>query len=150
MNHNSVTYCLSRNIFRTSEKICHLMLGYRHIQVWDCTRSGKRIPTHFVFKALQFQFITVKSLGETRDPASQRLVRSHALRQSLKAKRKRAEERQENFRFVVPQHPAKSLCQRQVRGAAEELPATIAGDRLDPFDSLAVDSSRLQTFLSNG
>jgi hypothetical protein len=101
-------------------------------------------------QAPQFQFITVQSLEQATDAASRRLVRSHALKETLKAKRKKAEGLQENFRFIVPQDSHKLVYQPRNRDGVEGLPATIAADRLDPFDSLAADSSRLHIFLRHG
>jgi hypothetical protein len=94
-----------------------------------------------------FQFITIRSLGETRNQANRRLVRSHALKETLKAKRKRAQSRQENFRNIAQQHADRSPRQCQTLDSLGDLPAAISLERLDPFDSLAADGLRLQTFL---
>jgi hypothetical protein len=95
-----------------------------------------------------FQFISNQSPGETRSKVNRHLVRSHALKVTLNAKRRREQARQENFRSIAPQHDGSLTCRRQAPDRSGGVPAAIAAGRLDPFDSLAADSLRLQTFLA--
>ncbi|KAN0089195.1 hypothetical protein V8E51_019455 [Hyaloscypha variabilis] len=95
-----------------------------------------------------FQFISNQSPGETRSKVNRHLVRSHALKATLNAKRRREQARQENFRNIAPQHDGRLTCRRQALDRSGDVPAAISMGRLDPFDSLAADSLRLQTFLA--
>ncbi|KAI1111627.1 hypothetical protein F5Y14DRAFT_453860 [Nemania sp. NC0429] len=102
----------------------------------------------------QFQFISIQTPNDARDRATAHLARSHAAKQALQKKRKRQQEMGAHFRVMTPQDkpgtPAKTeMAAGPVAGtAAVSLHSPSAG-ALDPFYTLAVDSSRLQTLLGD-
>ncbi|KAI1199771.1 hypothetical protein F5X97DRAFT_295359 [Nemania serpens] len=106
----------------------------------------------------QFQFISIQTPDDVRDRATSHLARSHAAKQALKKKRKRQQELGDNFRVMTPQDkPRMSAKTGAIAGAvAGTVAGTVAlsllhpaAGKLDPFNTLAVDSSRLQTLLGD-
>ncbi|KAI1164823.1 hypothetical protein F5B18DRAFT_660802 [Nemania serpens] len=98
----------------------------------------------------QFQFISIQTPDDVKDRATTHLARSHAVKQALKKKRKRQQELGDNFLVTTSQDkPRSSASTRADAGTtAISLFCPFAGT-LDPFNILAVDSSRLQTLLGD-
>ncbi|KAI0487347.1 hypothetical protein F4859DRAFT_509915 [Xylaria cf. heliscus] len=114
------------------------------------TSRGSTEPENEAITVGQFQFISIQTPNDAKDHATRRLARSHAVKQALKNKRKTQQDSRDNFYVITSQDkPGKSLRKRtRKETVATLLPSPSAG-RLDPFQTLAVDSSRLQALLSN-
>ncbi|KAI1359247.1 hypothetical protein F5Y08DRAFT_85600 [Xylaria arbuscula] len=98
----------------------------------------------------QFQFIAVQAPNGPKNPAARRLARSHAVKQALDRKRKTERELKNNFRIVRPQdEDERSLKKMTYEGRVGMSPFSLSVGSLDPFGTLAVDSSRLQALLSD-
>ncbi|KAH8194877.1 hypothetical protein TruAng_010957 [Truncatella angustata] len=98
----------------------------------------------------RFQFISVQAPDDAKDPATRRLARSHAVKQALEKKRKLQQESTDNFRVIgLRDKPRRSASKRPRTGTFGASPFSLSADLLDPFQTLAVDSSRLQALLSN-
>ncbi|KAI1420459.1 hypothetical protein F5Y12DRAFT_772925 [Xylaria sp. FL1777] len=98
----------------------------------------------------QFQFISIQTPDNPSDRATNHLARSHAVKQALEKKRKIEQESRENFRVMVPQDKLGRFVRkrRQARAVAMS-PFSLCVGTLDPFQTLAVDSPRLQTLLGD-
>jgi hypothetical protein len=81
---------------------------------------------------------------------ARRLARSHAVKQALENKRKLQRESRYNFRITTSKDKPKWLMSNRAhtRAPATSLYSLSAG-ALDPFQTLAVDSSRLMTPLGD-
>lgn len=95
-----------------------------------------------------FRFVAIQNPDAPRDPAQKRLARSHAVKNALRVKRERQEKSNINFQILYP-----SLVITPHRSAAPvpegSLPPLGAlSDTHNPFEMLAVDSSRLKSLLS--
>ncbi|KFY00503.1 hypothetical protein V490_01321 [Pseudogymnoascus sp. VKM F-3557] len=88
-----------------------------------------------------FRFVSVDNPSATRDPKSSRLVRSHAVKQGLKAKRKFQEESNGNFRVGFPTRDIKTS------PSIDSASLYSSASTHDPFDMLVVDSWRLKSLL---
>ncbi|KAI0128008.1 hypothetical protein BJ170DRAFT_628064 [Xylariales sp. AK1849] len=102
-----------------------------------------------------FRFVSINISGSLRPSESdQRLARGHAVRQSLKDKRKLLQEDRGNFRHITYKGLRGSTKQRRrprlnLECEVVENPINRLGEgQLDPFDALPVRSSRLQFFMS--
>ncbi|KAK9416635.1 putative Transcription factor domain-containing protein [Seiridium unicorne] len=98
----------------------------------------------------RFQFISIQAPGDSNDRSSRRLARSHAVRRALENKRKLQQDSRDNFRVTTSKDASRSpgnneTCAK-ISGA---LFCSVSTGALDPFQTLAVDSSRLQILLSN-
>lgn len=78
-------------------------------------------------------------------------ARSHAVKQALKNKRMLQQESRDNFRIVSSNDYAKRLASKRRRRPKSLVmsPYSLSAGALDPFQTLAVDSSRLQVFLGD-
>jgi hypothetical protein len=79
-----------------------------------------------------------------------RRARSHAVKQALENKRKLQQESMENFRVSTSKDYPRRLGSKITRTQALIAPTfSLSAGMLDPFNALAVDSSRLQMLLSD-
>ncbi|KAK8017678.1 hypothetical protein PG993_014004 [Apiospora rasikravindrae] len=101
-----------------------------------------------------FRFIPVQGApSDTKQLATRRQARSHAVKHALENKRKLQQEAGNNFRATTPKdlvHRKKSKCQKPHAKGDERPPlsSSLSVGVLDPFETLAVNSSRLQALLS--
>lgn len=97
-----------------------------------------------------FHFISIQAPDDAKDQTTRRLARSHAVKQALENKRKRQQESGDNFRVTASKDKPRRLVSKRARTEtrAASLSSLSAG-ALDPFQTLAVDSSRLQTLLGD-
>lgn len=97
-----------------------------------------------------FQFIPIQAQDGKTNQITRRLARSHAVKQGLEDKRRQQRTSGEHFHVTVSKDKAKRFVSKRVR--TRDLPTSIStlyAGVLDPFQTLAVDSSRLQILLSN-
>ncbi|RDW60540.1 hypothetical protein BP6252_11923 [Coleophoma cylindrospora] len=116
------------------------MVSIRHRSV-----EAESVPT----AAGNFQFISVQTPDVPKDRITRRVARSHAVKQALQTKRKLQQESGDNFRVTTSKHkPKRDLSSRSCTGTLvmSSLYSLSAG-ALDPFQTLAVNSSRLQILL---
>ncbi|MCJ1223713.1 hypothetical protein MMC12_000356 [Toensbergia leucococca] len=97
-----------------------------------------------------FHFISFQAPDDVKDQITRRLARSHAVKQALQKKRKLQQESGDNFRVTASKDKPRRLVNKKARTEtrAASLSSLSAG-ALDPFQTLAVDSSRLQTLLGD-
>ena len=89
----------------------------------------------------RFRFISIQAPNDAKDPITRRLARSHAVKQTLENKRKLQRKSGENFRVTTP---------KRARTATRAVSlSSLSAGALDPFQTLAVDSSRLKTLLGD-
>jgi len=96
--------------------------------------------------ASEYQFITFQDPHTLKSRGTQRLIRSHGVKRSLQARRKKLTQANENFLPVTFTRP-------QPEAADDVLSprtSSIAIHELDPFESLAVNSLRLQALINHG
>ncbi|KAF5561826.1 nucleoside diphosphate sugar epimerase [Fusarium phyllophilum] len=110
------------------------------------TAFGTRNMAHF-------QFISVQaSPDKSSDKATKRLARSHAVKQALQKKRQLKQASMQHFSVRTiedEREQTKSICKRQWSKRTIPSPVSLSANLLDPFQSLAVDSKRLQTLLND-
>ena len=97
-------------------------------------------------------FISMQAPDEAKDQITRRLARSHAVKQALENKRKLQQESRDNFRVTTSKDKLKlrRLVNKRTRTRALAVSLfSLSAVTLDPFQTLAVDSSRLQTLLGN-
>ncbi|KAL4995584.1 hypothetical protein BDV10DRAFT_202876 [Aspergillus recurvatus] len=99
----------------------------------------------------EFQFISIQVEDAAKDKATRRQARSHAVKKALEKKRKHQQLSRNNFMVSTfgdldnnPIERAKSRTSTTIAPLFSRLSGT-----LDPFGSLAVDSSRLQVLLDD-
>jgi hypothetical protein len=98
--------------------------------------------------AEHFQFISIQAPNDSKDQTTRRLARSHAVKQALEKKRKLQQASRDNFRVTTPKdRPRKSVTKTRARPTPSLF--SLSASTLDPFQTLAVDSSRLQTLLGD-
>ncbi|KAF5024062.1 hypothetical protein F66182_3858 [Fusarium sp. NRRL 66182] len=98
----------------------------------------------------QFQFITIQTPHDLDDRATRRLARSHAVKQGLQNKRRLQQESMGNFRVLTLKDKQKrSTSKRKPAIPVVASPFSLSASILDPFQTLAVDSSRLQALLGD-
>ncbi|KAJ2970188.1 hypothetical protein NUW58_g9771 [Xylaria curta] len=97
-----------------------------------------------------FQFISIQAPDQAKDHVMRRVARSHAVKKALENKRKLQKESRENFRVITVQNKPRNFTRRRTpaRTAATSLFSPSLG-MLDPFQTLGVSSSRLQTLLGD-
>jgi hypothetical protein len=98
----------------------------------------------------QFQFI---SFQETSDKNTKRLARSHAVKQALQSKRKEQKASMQHFciRTIEDEKkPKRGQRRGKPGGTLTPSPISLSATVLDPFQTLAVDTKRLQALLNNG
>ncbi|KAI1271670.1 hypothetical protein F5Y07DRAFT_382310 [Xylaria sp. FL0933] len=97
----------------------------------------------------KFRFVSIQGPNDPNDGATRRLARSHAVKQALENKRKIQQESRCNFRIVTPQDKVKLTKKRTNARAIPVSPFSLSAGKLDPFETLAVESPRLQTLLAH-
>lgn len=104
-----------------------------------------------------FHFVTVEAAPtQARQLATRRQARSHAVKQALENKRQLQREAGNNFRVAtwkdvaVPPRKKKPKSQKAHTTEDQSIPICLSfsASALDPFHTLAVNSSRLQALLS--
>ncbi|KAJ9259635.1 hypothetical protein DTO212C5_8589 [Paecilomyces variotii] len=98
----------------------------------------------------RFLFISSQALDKANGQITRRLARSHAVKQALETKRRLQEKSKDNFRITTTKDKPKRFVRRK---RDTETPAvslfSLSEGALDPFQTLAADSSRLRILLSN-
>ncbi|RDW64358.1 uncharacterized protein DSM5745_09769 [Aspergillus mulundensis] len=100
--------------------------------------------------AADFQFISIQVNDDAKDRAARRQARSHAVKKALEKKRKRQQLARNNFIVTTLEDRGGSVEFGLSQSVARKAP--ISGqisNGLDPFETLAVDSSRLQILLAD-
>ncbi|KAK7426686.1 hypothetical protein QQZ08_006864 [Neonectria magnoliae] len=96
----------------------------------------------------RFQFISFQTPDDANNQVIRRTARSHAVKQALANKRKLQQDSGDNFRVTT--FKDRRLVGKRSRAATIAAPLfSLSDGELDPFQTLAVDSSRLQTLLGN-
>lgn len=96
------------------------------------------------------KFISIQTPNDPKDLNKRREARSHAIKQALESKRKAQRQTSDNFRVTGSAEKAVKITNRGVRTDLVALsPFSLAAGILDPFQTLAVDSSRLQSLLAD-
>jgi hypothetical protein len=101
---------------------------------------------------ISFHFVTTQNPESVKDPKTRRQIRSHAVKHALQGKRKLEREANDNFR-VLSSSSVKIVEQKETQLVQTLLPRTrlsssVAG-KLNPFEALAIDSSRLKALLNH-
>ncbi|KAK8067212.1 hypothetical protein PG997_013959 [Apiospora hydei] len=101
-----------------------------------------------------FHFVTDQGApSATKQLATRRQARSHAVKQALENKRKLQQKAGDNFRVATPKDLVPREKSKNQKTNAEEdrrprICSSLSVGLLDPFQTLAVNSSRLQALLS--
>ncbi|EWZ52457.1 hypothetical protein FOZG_02225 [Fusarium oxysporum Fo47] len=102
---------------------------------------------------VDFQFVSVKATPDkTSDKAAKRLARSHAVKQALQRKRQLQQKSMQHFSVRTIDDERKQTgrnCKGQCDKRLTSSPTSLSASLLDPFQSLAVDSKRLQVLLKD-
>ncbi|KAF5590983.1 hypothetical protein FPCIR_6246 [Fusarium pseudocircinatum] len=110
------------------------------------TQFGKENMAHF-------QFVTVQATPDkSSDKAVRRLAKSHAVKQALQKKRQLKQASMQHFSVRTIQdarEETRRLCKRQGHRQTSPSPAALSASLLDPFQSLPVNSKRLQILLND-
>ncbi|RAL06947.1 uncharacterized protein BO97DRAFT_481602 [Aspergillus homomorphus CBS 101889] len=117
-----------------------------------CTSEMRKMPGGF-------QFISIQANGQVKDRATRRRARSHAVKTALGKRRKEQQLARTNFIVKTVEDPHLHLkidnsagtakpCTVHDAGLSAPLHSPVSG-ALDPFQTLAVDSSRLQALLDD-
>ncbi|KAL4968088.1 uncharacterized protein BDV14DRAFT_168252 [Aspergillus stella-maris] len=100
-----------------------------------------------------FQFVSIQATGKdgtTKDRALRRQARSHAVKKALEKKRRRQQLSGNNFAITTISHLYTDEDTSVVEAPHSlPIPCQILGSALDPFQTLAMDSSRLQVLLGD-
>jgi len=111
--------------------------------------EGNPIINTYVL-AGSFRFVPMQVSGEGNKKVARRLARSHAVKQALQNKRRLEQQSSNNFRSTTVNNKVrKAGFDPAQQGIPALSPFALSASTLDPFQTLAVDSSRLQTFLGN-
>ncbi|KAL4796660.1 hypothetical protein BDV19DRAFT_79417 [Aspergillus venezuelensis] len=95
-----------------------------------------------------FQFISIDDTRQNK--AARRQARSHAVKKALEKKRKRQQLSGNNFTITTLSHLyTDDYTSGSEASLSLQMPCRILGSTLDPFQVLAVDSSRLQVLLGD-
>ncbi|KAL2831403.1 hypothetical protein BDW59DRAFT_140140 [Aspergillus cavernicola] len=89
----------------------------------------------------QFQFISIQAPHDAKDQIQRRLARSHAVKHALQNKRRQQQKSRDNFRVTTVEDSPRKVVSRPR--------FSLSAGALDPFQTLAVDASRLQTLLGD-
>ncbi|KAB5540218.1 hypothetical protein GE09DRAFT_252324 [Coniochaeta sp. 2T2.1] len=111
------------------------------------SESGSK---HVPITARSFHFVSVQGPDEAQDKSKRRAARSHAVKQALCRQRKQLKEKSDNFIVTKstdqPKKNAKRPRQAPVMTGSI---ISLSAGMLDPFQSLALDSTRLQALLGD-
>lgn len=91
---------------------------------------------------------------DAKNQTKRRLARSHSMKEALEHKRKLLQESGDNFFMTTTYDKPRRLAKKTshvTRPVVSLVPSlvSLSAASLDPFQTLAVDSNRLQTLLSN-
>jgi hypothetical protein len=96
----------------------------------------------------EFQFIVFLNTDGVRDRQNQRAARSYAGKRGHQKRRTRLVQDMNHFKISTPQDMTTAVAGSSTRQGRLANPTTdIDVNRLDPFDTLAVDALRLQELL---
>ena len=100
----------------------------------------------------QLAFIVVSDQSAIKDPARQQLARTQAIKNALQDKRRRLQLTNDNFVQEKPNDTGRRRKAREIEDDEDvvELPrrsAAFESGKVDPFETLAIDTSRLATLL---
>ncbi|KAB5576242.1 hypothetical protein GE09DRAFT_619527 [Coniochaeta sp. 2T2.1] len=111
------------------------------------SESGSK---HVPITVGSFHFVSVQGPDEAQDKTKRRAARSHAVKQALCRKRKQLQENRDNFIVTKSTDHAKKNARKP-----KHIPVmtgsilSLSAGMLDPFQSLALDSTRLQALLGD-
>ncbi|KFY62066.1 hypothetical protein V496_04752 [Pseudogymnoascus sp. VKM F-4515 (FW-2607)] len=91
-----------------------------------------------------FQFISIQSPDDAKNKTTRRLAQSHAVKRALRIKRMLQQNTGDNFRVTT----SEDHCKARRLVYTGSLDKSFCS-RFDPFETLPVDSSRLQILLGN-
>lgn len=98
----------------------------------------------------KFLFIAINNPDDLKDHDTKRRARSHAVKQALENNRKLRKESGDNFRVSSSKDYSRRLASNRIRSQPRvTIPLSPSVSTLDPFQTLAVDSSRLHALFSN-
>lgn len=113
-------------------------------------------PTHCYFNSAadscpgaNFHFVTVSHPNDGKDRRIRRKARSHALKQALESKRRAQQQSGDNFRLSSASDFSRGVVTKRDARNLVVPSRSPSASKLDPFQSLAVDSSRLQALLGD-
>src|ERR1700678_3179042 len=89
---------------------------------------------------IEYEFVTFQAPYVLKSRTTQRVIRSHGARKSARDWRKRLTQTGTNFRPVVFNQTQQTLIEYVPNPKA----SSVSMDKMDPFQSLPVNSSRLQ------
>jgi hypothetical protein len=93
-----------------------------------------------------FQFIPINTPNDAKDRAKRRLARSHAVKRALGNKRRQQQLSGDIFAKTTAGHHHSEKKSQERRAVP---PLSLLTGIFDPFQALAVDSSRLQVLLGD-
>ncbi|TPX16075.1 uncharacterized protein E0L32_004070 [Thyridium curvatum] len=96
-----------------------------------------------------FHFVTVSHPNDGKDRRIRRKARSHALKQAVERKRRAQQQSGDNFRLSSATDYSRGVVTKRDARNLVVPPRSLSASKLDPFQSLAVDSSRLQALLGD-
>jgi hypothetical protein len=98
----------------------------------------------------RFQFVSINNPEQKNDSRDRRRARSHAVKQGIERKRKLQQQSMSHFQVLSTGDFARNPGTKKTRSQLQvSLPYTPSAGALDPFETLAVPSSRLQALLGN-
>lgn len=92
----------------------------------------------------EFRFVTFQDPDTVKLRSIQRVIRAHGVRKTIEARRKKPIEKPTRFR-----HLAIDRLQQSSSKCVPDPRTSIAVQELDPFQSLAINSARLQALIRN-
>jgi hypothetical protein len=114
-----------------------------------CTQYGMReppIPEDIDHQpVIEYEFVTFQEPHTMKSRTTQRVIRSHGARKFARDRRKRLAQAGTNFRPVV----FKQIQQTPIEYFPNPKASSVSMDEMDPFQSLPVDSSRLQALITH-
>jgi len=120
---------------------------------WSRSRTPQPLIVLLLTETLSaghFHFISIQAPDHAKDQITRRLARSHAVKQALENKRKLQQESGDNFRVTTSKDEPRRMVSKRTRTITLATPLfSLSAGTLDPFQTLAVDSSRLQTLLGD-
>src|ERR1700753_409473 len=94
----------------------------------------------------EFRFITFQDPSVVRSRSIQGVIRAHGVKKSTEERRKKLSEGPRGYHF---RHFSIDRLQQASSKRTHNPKASINSQKLDPFQSLAIDSSRLQVLMRN-
>ncbi|KAF1994212.1 hypothetical protein P154DRAFT_527224 [Amniculicola lignicola CBS 123094] len=96
----------------------------------------------------EFQFVTISHPREIKEKKTQRKIRGHAIRTSVKNNRKETIRKSENFIVVTGAPQDRKDAPRKPRNKAQALVKTPSRGKMDPFNCLPGNGERLRLLMS--